>query len=208
MIEGLLLLLITIVLSIVGAAVASSLQHKAWEVQNRRSIEDAQLVRAQELSDKIVHLADRRIYRARRLCWSLEGNSSISRDRALNDYRESVFEWNDSFGYIRANLLSLYNFDCVTNFEEEIHAEFQSIGSLLERALRGRCVPSPALQRRLDVLSSKSYKFTARLKGPIRERNLPHFEDLDAIEYENADRLSSVYLVKRLYGISTKPRRI
>lgn len=209
MIEGIFLLLITVALSIVGAAVASSLQQKAWEVQSRRSMEDAQLVRAQQLSDKFIYLADRRLYRVRRLLWSLGPRSSIDTEDSLGDYRKSVFEWNDNFGYLRANLSSLYGFNLVLEFEEEIHHEFQAIGAEIEALVRQqRHTGGSALHRRLDLLSKNNYNFTARLKAPIRDRKLPHFEDLDKIEYQNADRLPLIYLIKRLYGISTELRRV
>ena len=208
MIEGLIVLLVTVVLSIIGAIVAGGLQQRAWEVQHRRSIEDAQLVRAQIAVDRLIELSDRRLYRLRRALWSLSPDTTIDKTRAMEDYRVAVCDWNDNFGFLRANLLSLYGFSRVLEFEEQIHGNFQRLGAALEHSIKNSIAPAASTQHELDVFAKNCYAFTARLQQSVRDRTLPHFESLDGVEYQNTDRLSSIYLIKRLYGVSTKLRRV
>jgi hypothetical protein len=209
MLVDLLLVIFAIVLSIIGAMVASSMQQKGWTEQYRRSIEDAQLQRAQALCDKFVELSDRRIYRLRRLLWAVAGQGRIDRDKAREDYLESVFAWNDSFGYFRANLLSFYSFSEVVEFESEIHNRFQKLGARVENVLHNESVSlGTGINREIDLLAKDCYAFCARLQQHIRDRTLPHFADAEEISFENVGRLSSMHLIRRLYGISSKVRGV
>ncbi|WP_353222816.1 hypothetical protein [Salinisphaera hydrothermalis] len=208
MINGLILLIVGAVLSIAGAVIAASMQQKSWEVQYRRSIEDAQLRRAEALCTKIIELSDKRIYRLRRLLWSTRSSSTIDSHAARADYSESVFAWNDNFNLFRTDLLAFFGYGWVREFEEELHFELQRLGVIVERAVDSQSPVSVRAEGDLNVLARRIYTFGARLQGHVRDRTLPHFDQLDALTFENADRLPLMYLIKRLYGVSPKMRRV
>lgn len=200
---------IALCLTIFGAIIASRLQQRAWERQYRISIEDAQITRALELSDKIAESCGDRLHHQRQFFYSVKNPARYDGAKILTEYREALERWSKSFGYIRANLFSIYGYGYVLDFEREISDSFALIGQEIEAKHRDRRnVLKDDIERRLSLLSVRCYQFTNRLQSSIRDRRLPHFEDIYSLSFDNVDHLDSVYLVKRLYGISTEKRRI
>lgn len=208
MFAGILILFLTIVLTVVGSIVAGNMQHRSWEIQKRRAVEDAQLARAQILADRLIEVCDKRLYKQRLFFWRLCGRDAEQIKQAVENYRDVLVEWNENFGFIRSNLMTLYRMELVKRFEDEINGEFQSIGRHLEMAYLNSELPSKDIERRLAVLSRKCFLFNDNLQTMIRDRSLPYFDDLHAIEFHNAHRLRTIDLIARLYGASPKLRRI
>lgn len=202
MIEGLVILSITVAITAFGTLLATRLQQNNWRHQHRISIEDAQLKRAQELSDAIVLAFDMRAYALRRFMWAVQSPSRFDQAEAVASYKQAIIHWNHQFGYFRANLLSLYDWYEVKEFEEEIHKRLQELGTLTEGHLNGTgSVNFHDSHKKLSQLSVYCYQYINHLQKPIRARSLPRFDKIDELSFHNADNLDSIYLIKRLYGV-------
>src|SRR5262249_48773902 len=97
----LILLLLGFVLTTVGGGLLGSyLQNRIWRNQNAARRREAQETAAAAFFDEVSGLLDRRLYRMRRLTWSLKRETAATRASGgttpeLNEYREVLYEWND-----------------------------------------------------------------------------------------------------------------
>ena len=122
--------------SIVTAVVVSYLQRSADEAKYRRQKETELRERAFEFYEYLSSLMARRIYRMRRVYYSLREGISIDPTDAIKEYGDVVTEWNDNLAPVLAKLEVYFGHGVYKRFENEIVPLFVKTGSLCERLYR------------------------------------------------------------------------
>jgi Putative peptidoglycan binding domain len=165
----LILLVLGFVLTTVGGGLLGGyLQNRIWRNQNAARLREAQETAAASFFDEVSGLLDRRLYRMRRLTWSLKRETAATRGSSgateLNEYREVLYEWNDRLNRNLAFAETYFGQSIRQELDLGIYIEFSRIGAVLERAIRD--VPRDreaalttvrAVERRLDALSNRIY---------------------------------------------------
>lgn len=122
--------------SVLGGILATFFQNRTWKHQNRVKLSETERSSATEVFKSISSLMDKRLYRMRQLNWKIRDDSSSMEllEQAINNYREVLFEWNDSLNRNLALTQCYFGKDIRNLLEETIYEKFREIGSFLETA--------------------------------------------------------------------------
>lgn len=196
------LLVVSVLLTILGAVLGTSYQYRNWKYQHWEHLREQRVKEAVATVDELAKLVDRRLYRQRRLLWATRLGMSPELKNALKDYREAIFEWMDNLGHLKAELWRSFDRYTAVQFEDEIHTPFASIGRRIEEKIR-RKLPDllSAEEKQLNALGRSSYEFVHMLLERIATENLNGLTGRDVVSLENWDHLSTSFLLKRLFGI-------
>jgi hypothetical protein len=199
---NLLLLLLSLGLAIVGAFVGAWLQHRSWIHQNWQRIREEKTRIALATVEDAAKLVDRRLYRQRRLLWSLQRRNGADTTVALKDYQDAVAEWMDNLGRLKAELWLSFDRWTAIRFEEEIHDPLARVGRQLERSIRSGLPGALATEEReLNRLGRSAYEFIHALLERISSENLNGLVGRDELSYRNWENLSVGFLTRRLFGL-------
>jgi hypothetical protein len=196
------LILLSLTLAIIGAAVATRLQQRSWNERHWVETREKRTKSALATVESAARLIDKRLYRERRLLWASRREGTDEITAAQKEYQSVLFEWMDNLGRIKAELWHAFGKWAALQFEQNIHDEFVLIGIRIEAKLRGRELGSLAIEeQKLNVLGRTAYEFIYRLLELIAEEQLVGLTDRDAVTFENWNNLSIGFLVKRLFDI-------
>lgn len=119
---------------------------------------------------------DRRLYRMRRLAWTLEREHdrplSEQGQKSLSDYDAVLFDWNDSINRNLALLERYFGTDRRDDLDDRIGALIRSVGAALERRVRlenTREEDLGVLQSDLDRLANLIYAYNVELIRSVQE---------------------------------------
>jgi hypothetical protein len=156
--------------TVCGGLLGFIFQRRQARYQWLRTRWEKELAEAQAVFDEVSRLLDRRLYRTRQLLWSFD-RPLDARQECLKDYRTVVTEWNDNINRILAMLAIHFSVECRNTIDNEIGAEFRSIGQSLERAIRNDSKPdAPTLGEQLNQHAGRVYNFNLDLLNAIRNR--------------------------------------
>jgi hypothetical protein len=150
--------------TVVGGFLGYSLQQRSWSHQHRVQAAADRREKATQLFDELSRLLDKRLYRMRRLYWSLLGDrpggtSEESRAR-MATYVEILYEWNDSVNRNLALLQSYFGHGLRAHLDDVIGAKFRDLGAELEQLYREEAAPSPNdMTLRFAELADLIYQF-------------------------------------------------
>src|SRR3954471_8721782 len=97
-------LLSFVLLTVVGAILGAILQHRGWRCKWSLESKDKRLSIAREVYQEVSRLMDKRLFRSKQLhVWIRRGDSERIK-LSIENYRQVIFEWNDS---INRNLAML-----------------------------------------------------------------------------------------------------
>lgn len=85
--------------TVLGGLLGFFFQRRTWAHQHRVQTQDRERERAVLVFEEISKLLDRRLYRLRRLYWSLVADEDVHSERSdnrMDDYQDVLYEWNDS----------------------------------------------------------------------------------------------------------------
>jgi hypothetical protein len=142
--------------SVAGGLIAHYFQVRTAE-RNRR---EAEKQAAATVFDEISRAMDRRLYRMWLWHWALKSGDGNRIDKALNEYRTVLTEWNDS---LNRNLVLTYRYfgERVGKYvNRALYEEFARIGRLLEGRYRD--------MQRVEVNDHRGPR--VRRRGPCRQR--------------------------------------
>lgn len=174
-----------ILTSVVGGALGYYFQTRSWNHQYEMQLREQERERAARAFEEISRLMDKRLYRLRQLYWCLSGDEAQGgggkdADRKMDDYREVLYEWNDS---INRNLALLHQYFGVAmrdRLDYEVGAEFVELGRQVER-LWGHPLGSQeqashaALGQRIGSLRSRIYDFNIDMIGLLQSGSVGWF---------------------------------
>ena len=191
--DDLILLLVGFVLTtVLGGALGSFLQRRAWNEQHRTQKRDEANKQALATFEEISRLFDKRIYRMRLLFTAL---ANARRDKgpadaltaARSEYRTVLMEWNDNLNRVLA-LTEVAFGDATRSTVEALNHRYAALGRALDLVLRLdlRQDPEPIplssidFPRRMKRLSDGVYDVNLRMLALLRDEGDPRPADLPA----------------------------
>ena len=165
--------------TVLGGFLGVYLQQRSWAHRFKAERATAERDRAVQVFEETSRLLDRRLYRMRRLAWTLEREHnrplSAQGQKSLGDYDAVLFDWNDSINRILALLERYFGTERRDDLDYEIGALMRSVGAALEKRVRlenAQVEDLGGLQSDLDRLADLIYAFNVELIRSIQEGRL------------------------------------
>jgi hypothetical protein len=138
------------------------------ERQRKLQIAEQERKEAVQIFDEISRLMDKRLYRLRLVYWSLEEESdpakhSSAAEERWKEYRQVLYEWNDSVNRNLALLHRYFGQKIRLRFDNAIGSTFVSLGRKVEQWRKSGTQPSGDLERQLKELSNMVYHFNLEM---------------------------------------------
>lgn len=139
--EFLLLVAGFVLTSVLGGLLGSYLQNRAWRNQHAVELREADRAAATTTCIELSRLLDTRLYRMRKLYWSLQqsGDGTIDDEdiRAQRfSYQEVLYQWNDALNRNLAMTETYFGSELREFLENTLYEQFAGIGRQLDRAVR------------------------------------------------------------------------
>lgn len=168
-----------ILTTVVGGLLGYFFQQRSWSHQHRVESAARQRERAVELFDELSRLLDRRLYRMRRLFWSLvndgeEVPSDASRER-MADYVSVLYDWNDSINRNLALLQRYFGRSLRDRLDNEVGVLQRELGEELESLWNGRsrlAEEGSSVEERFNLLADLIYEFNVDMITSIQQGDL------------------------------------
>jgi hypothetical protein len=183
MLNNIILAILGFVLTTVaGGILGHYLQTRSWRQQDRSKQAETERRTATQAFDEISRLMDKRLYRMRLLYWRLKSQppSGDALERAMTDYRDVLFEWNDSLNRTLAMCEMYFGLETRRLLEGTVYETFTAIGGDLEAGYRSHINGNAAdalveVGIRLDHLGSSIYVLNCQLIGLIQSGDVGTF---------------------------------
>jgi hypothetical protein len=192
MAQQLVLIVVGFLLStVLGGILGSWLQRRSWDHQNEVRLTEEERRRADEVSQRLSQLLDKRLYRMLRLYYAVYPTADKDvtedvRERRLSDYDNTLLEWNDQIN-VSIALVGTYFGELGRDWiATEIYERFQEVGGRLEAAYRevektGSASARDNLRKDLNTLNDKVYRLNMFMMTQLREGSVgrsvgPHRE--------------------------------
>src|SRR5204863_5791423 len=110
--------------TVLGGVLGYIFQQRGWNHQYKVQLQRQERERAVAIFEEVSRLMDRRLYRLKLLYWSLpagraDGTRSPLAEPRMDDYRQVLYEWNDS---INRNLALVQQY-----FGEAMHKRLDNV---------------------------------------------------------------------------------
>lgn len=186
--------------TVIGGALGSWFQRRAWDHQNDRSVAEADRAHAMETFRELSELMDKRLYRMWQAKWALfaEDLDEGRVERRMDDYRAVLVEWNDSLMRNLASTEIEFGPRVRQALEGEVYEEFAAVGRRLEaryrdiRGARREPTASEAVSKRLSQdllrLRGQVYRLNVRMLKLVRDGRVGRRAPADAREDDAAAR--------------------
>jgi len=165
--------------TVLGGFLGVYLQQRSWAHRFKVERATEERDRAVQVFEEISRLLDRRLYRMRRLAWTLEREHSrpLSErgQKTLSDYDAVLFDWNDTINRNLALLERYFGNERRDDLDNEIGALMGSVGAALESGVRLENsveVDLAGVQFDLDRLADLIYAYNVELIRSIQEGRL------------------------------------
>jgi murein L,D-transpeptidase YcbB/YkuD len=177
--EFLLLVVGFVLTSVLGGFLGSYLQNRAWRNQHTVALREADRAAAMATCTELSRLLDTRLYRMRKLYWSLQQSGDGTIDDAnirgqRSSYQEVLYQWNDALNSNLA-MTETYFGSAVREFlENTIYEQFAGLGRQLDRAVRqqlsgeGRDDVKTLSDSSFQSLSHHIYRFNLEMLSLIQ----------------------------------------
>jgi type II secretory pathway component PulJ len=171
-----------------GGMLGYVLQNRAWARQNEVMLAQAERSAALRVFEDVSKLMDRRLYRMLRLEGVLSDPEPADDEleRRLADYREVLFEWNDSLNGNLARVETYFGHTVRVYLERYVYEGFKAAHELLMSQRRESAAESePSVGGVLQLLSDRIYDLNAAMgelvRGGLVGRHVP--EDFTVAEH-------------------------
>jgi hypothetical protein len=145
-------------------------QHEVQQAEQDRlrnkQLAEEKRERALQIFDEISRLMDKRLYRLRLVYWSLQsddgqGARPPSAESRFEDYRQILYEWNDSINRNLALLQYYFGSGMRDRLDYKVGESFVELGRIMENWWTTRTKPDPrqSVDRRLLELGNLVYGF-------------------------------------------------
>jgi Rad3-related DNA helicase len=163
--------------TVLGGVLGFYFQNRTWDHQNKiqraeqerlhmMQLNEEKREKALQIFDEVSRLMDKRLYRLRLLYWSLpaeegQASRSPSAESRFEDYRQVLFEWNDSINRNLALLKHYFGQRMRDRLDYEVGASFVELGRILENWWKTGVPPEAdqSFDSKLQNLASLVYAF-------------------------------------------------
>jgi len=155
--------------TICGGLIATLLQHRAWRHKWATEAAEKRAETTKQVFEEISRLMDRRLFRINQLELWLRRQDKARVDIAMQNYRDVLFEWNDSINRHLAMLQIYFGNDIREEFDCDVGARFVEIGSLVEAIYRQFAAQSeigsltPPDRERMERLRLDVYRYNLKM---------------------------------------------
>ncbi|MGW0804436.1 peptidoglycan-binding domain-containing protein [Nonomuraea sp. NPDC002799] len=176
MTDQLVLLALSFVLTtVLGGALGSRFQRRAWAHQHETQQREREREQASKVFEEVSSLLDRRLYRMRLVFWAAKrqarGGAHDGLAEARERYREVLLTWNDNLN--RNSALTQTYFGTGTRQRlEALYEDYAAIGRALDQFMRDLGGASPRQPHDAAPNPSARSRFTGRI--PPIGRRLDH----------------------------------
>jgi hypothetical protein len=163
--------------TVIGSYLGYLLQQRSWSHQHRVQAAADRREKATLLFDELSRLLDKRLYRMRRLYWSLiddrpRQESEEARAR-MAAYVAILYEWNDSINRNLALLQSYFGHQLRAHLDDVIGASFRDLGADLEQLWKEEAAQPPSdITHRFSELADLIYHFNLDMIALIDRENV------------------------------------
>ncbi|MGW7610493.1 hypothetical protein ACWGKW_25065 [Streptomyces sp. NPDC054766] len=123
--------------TVLGGLLGSFFQQRTWAHQHR--VETRERDRAALVFEEVSKLLDKRLYRLRLLYWSLAADTDVRSERSerrMEDYRQVLYEWNDSINRNLALIQQYFGVAVRDRLDYGIGTAFVELGQAVEAMWR------------------------------------------------------------------------
>jgi len=163
--------------TVLGGALGFYFQNRTWDHQNeiqraeqgrlhKMQLDEEKREKALQIFDEISRLMDKRLYRLRLLYWILaaedgQAGHSPSAESRFEDYRQVLYEWNDSINRNLALLKHYFGQGMRDRLDYEVGASFVELGRILENWWKAGVPPETgqSFDSKLQNLAGLVYAF-------------------------------------------------
>ena len=166
--------------TVLGGFLGSWLQRRTWDHQKEVQLREDELRRADDVCQQVSKLLDKRLYRMRRLYFSLALDLDLPdrNDRvqtSLKEYNTVLYEWNDGLNSNLALMGAYFGAGARDWLDTQLYEHFKRAGAGLEdyylRNTRG--IPADRnlmdIKADLDALSTQVYRLGIFMMTQLRE---------------------------------------
>ncbi|MFI8834971.1 hypothetical protein ACIGPN_28730 [Streptomyces afghaniensis] len=121
--------------TVLGGMLGSFFQQRTWAHQHRVQAQDRERERAVLVYEEVSRLLDKRLYRLRLLYWSLAADTGARSEQSetrMGDYRQVLYEWNDSINRNLALIQQYFGIAARDRLDYRIGAAFVELGQAVE----------------------------------------------------------------------------
>ena len=161
--------------TVAGGLLGVYLQRRSWSHQYNVQLAAAARDRAVALFEELSRVLDRRLYRMRRLYWTLrrerERPLSERGAKSLEAYDAVLFEWNDNINRNLALLERSFGSRMRKQLDDEIGATMRAVGVVLENELKNPSASETDLDEigsRLGRLANLIYAYNVEMLALIQ----------------------------------------
>jgi hypothetical protein len=192
---------------IIGNKLIQSWQHRNWLQQQRLLGQEKEYDALKQLSDEIIKVAGKRLYRMRRLLAAVRSLSDDILKQRVLDYDHSLLEWNDSLGSYYVRLTFYSNYYNATYLEGYLQAPFAAAGKRIEKIIQkrnaGQAITSQevvSIDSELNDLQARIFRFNRDLTRLVESvRRKVYFGDRISYSPNNLPKFSTWELVISLF---------
>lgn len=131
--ESFLVVLAFALTTLAGGFLTSRFQERLWNQQNEDSRKMREIETAIKTFEDLSSAIDRRIYRMDKLVRWMEDNTDQKMiEKQMKEYRDILYEWNDSYNKNKAKLKLYFGLEVATRFDY-MHGFFKDAGKILEK---------------------------------------------------------------------------
>lgn len=131
--ESFLVFFAFVLTTLTGDFLTSRFQEKLWIQQNEDSKRMREIEIATKTFEDLSSTIDRRIYRMDKLVrWMKDNSDQKMIERQMKEYRDILYEWNDSYNKNKAKLKLYFGLEIAARFDY-IHGFFKDVGKTLEK---------------------------------------------------------------------------
>jgi hypothetical protein len=201
-----------VLVTVIGGLFAQGLQHRNWIRQQHIAAKDRRITELKAIFSELDALLSKRLYKTRRLLYSLRRISSGSLQDRLKDYDATLSEWNEKRNSFQIRLVRVISVSLAQQFEHDLSRRFVNIGQSLERLVRAESSDSlppsfystlTSLETELDLLSRSVYEFLRAIYIHLQTEQdqlfyIDNYNKVPETE-EELDNVSTWYLFKSLF---------
>jgi len=192
---------------IVGNQLLQRWQYRSWLRQQKFSGAEKEYIALRDLIADISKECGKRLFRMRRLLYSVGSGDFATIDQRLSSYDESLVSWNEQFNGLAAKLTVFGSFSETKRLEREIQQPFHSVGVGLERLVRirrsGESIDSNHLktaERQLQSIQIKISIFDRDMLYLLQDRRKKtYYGYYLKYDYFNLEKMSNSELIHALF---------